>query len=78
MERTLAAFSAIVLLIGCFTGCGMSDEPKKIRIPDITFMYTNSFEDTYAMWFCDSAASRKNGARLQRENRWQSSCWLPW
>jgi len=57
MERTLAAFSAIVLLIGCFTGCGMSDEPKKIRIPDITFMYTNSFEDTYAMWFCDSAGN---------------------
>ena len=57
MERTLAAFSAIVLLIGCFTGCGMSDEPKKIRIPDITFMYTNSFEDTYAMSFCDSAGN---------------------
>jgi hypothetical protein len=52
MERTLTAFSAIVLLIGCCTGCGRYKE--HIKIPEITFMYTKSYEDEYSLNFCDS------------------------
>ena len=57
MERTLAAFSAIVLLIGCFSGCGRGEEPREIKMPDITFMYTYSFEGTYQLTFCDSVGN---------------------
>ena len=56
MERTLTAFSAIILLIGCCTGCGRNVKTSKIKIPDITFLYYKSSEAGLSGKFCD-----KNG-----------------
>ncbi|MCR4796664.1 MAG: hypothetical protein K5898_16110 [Ruminococcus sp.] len=56
MERTLTAFSAIILLIGCCTGCGRNKTITKSKMPDIVFMYCQSSEDSFVSKFCD-----KNG-----------------
>ena len=56
MERTLTAFSAIILLIGCCTGCGRNVNTSKIKIPDIAFLYYKSSEAGLTGKFCD-----KNG-----------------
>ncbi|MBR6968735.1 MAG: hypothetical protein IKH78_09395 [Ruminococcus sp.] len=52
MEKTLAALSAVVLLLGCFAGCG-SSEKKHRAMPQIIFMYSGSFEGTRRAQFCD-------------------------
>ena len=56
MERTLTAFSAIILLIGCCTGCGRSVKTSKIKIPDIAFLYYKNSDRILTGKFCD-----KNG-----------------
>lgn len=53
MEKTLAAFSAVILLLGCFAGCG-SGEKKHRAMPQIIFMYSESFEGLRRTQFCDS------------------------
>ncbi|SEH45318.1 hypothetical protein SAMN02910265_00716 [Ruminococcus flavefaciens] len=52
MERTLTAFSAIILLIGCCTGCGRNVKTSKIKIPDIAFLYYKSSEAGLSGKFC--------------------------
>ncbi len=58
MERTLTAVSAIILLIGCCTGCGKGK--IKQAIPKICFMYYRSFEGASTVLFCDSSGSCYN------------------
>ncbi|MCR5601642.1 MAG: hypothetical protein K6G33_12970 [Ruminococcus sp.] len=55
MERTLTAVSAVILLIGCCTGCGKGK--IKQAIPKICFMYYRSFEKGAAGCFCDSSGN---------------------
>lgn len=55
MDRTLTAVSAIILLIGCCTGCGR--EKLKHTIPKICFMYYSSFGEGSAGCFCDSSGN---------------------
>ncbi|WP_297959341.1 hypothetical protein [uncultured Ruminococcus sp.] len=55
MERTLAAFSAIVLLVGCCTGCGSAEKRRMPKLPAIVFLYQISGEDISVRQFCDSS-----------------------
>jgi hypothetical protein len=57
MDRTLTAVSAIVLLIGCCTGCGWGGKSAKQVIPKICFMYYESFEEQSAVGFCDNSGN---------------------
>jgi hypothetical protein len=50
MDNTIAAVSAVILLIGCCTGCG---KEKKVKLPKICFIYSESFEGGFAKHFCD-------------------------
>ena len=55
MDRTLTAVSAVILLIGCCTGCGR--EKLKYAIPKICFMYYSSFDEGSVGCFCDSSGN---------------------
>lgn len=57
MDSTLTAVSAIVLLIGCCTGCGWGGKKSKHTIPKICFMYYESFEDRSKVAFCDNSGN---------------------
>ena len=54
MERTLAAFSAVILLIGCFTGCGSGEKPSDRRLPAVIFIYSLYGQGSAERRFCDS------------------------
>lgn len=50
MDNTIAAVSAVILLIGCCTGCGRE---KKVKLPKICFIYSERFGEKLAKHFCD-------------------------
>ena len=52
MERTLTAFSAVVLLIGCCTACGGGKKPLTV-LPPILFIYSRSGGDSCITQFID-------------------------
>lgn len=54
MERTLAAFSAVILLIGCFTGCGSGEKSSDHRLPAVLFIYSLYGQGSAERRFCDS------------------------
>lgn len=57
MDSTLTAVSAIVLLIGCCTGCGWGGKRSKQAIPKICFMYYESYENGSNVGFCDNSGN---------------------
>lgn len=60
MDGTLTVVSAIVLLIGCCSGCGWGGKRTKQAIPKICFMYYESFGNRSAVSFCDNSGNYYN------------------
>lgn len=57
MERTLAAFSAVVLLIGCCTACGGGEKPLT-GLPPILFIYSRDGGKGCIVQFLDRLGDR--------------------